>query len=68
MGFVGGVRVRSVPLRFKVRVLCYSPTTYLVGVHVLRTDQSPLKVVTFEGREAAAKWLGVPIEILMPQE
>jgi hypothetical protein len=32
------------------------------------TDQSPLKVEMFEECEAAAKWLGVPIEILLPQE
>jgi hypothetical protein len=31
------------------------------------TDQSPLEVEMFEEREAAAKWLGVPIESLIPQ-
>ncbi len=29
------------------------------------TDQSPLDVEMFEEREAAAKWLGVPVELLM---
>jgi hypothetical protein len=28
------------------------------------TDQSPLNVEMFEEREAAAKWLGVPVESL----
>jgi len=31
------------------------------------TDQSPLKVEMFEEREAAAKWLSVPIELLIAQ-
>jgi len=29
------------------------------------TGQSPLKIEMFEEREAAAKWLGVPAELLM---
>jgi len=28
------------------------------------SDQSPLQIETFEEREAAAKWLGVPVESL----
>ena len=36
----------------------------LVRTHVLMIDQSPLKVEMFEEREAAAKWLGVPVESL----
>jgi hypothetical protein len=39
-----------------------------VKLHALMTDHSPLKVAMFKERDAAAKWLGVPIEILMPQE
>jgi len=31
------------------------------------TDQSPLKAEMFEECEAAAKWLGVPIELLITQ-
>jgi len=31
------------------------------------TDQSPLKVEMFEQREAAAKWLCVPVESLLPK-
>jgi hypothetical protein len=30
----------------------------------LMTDQSPLNVEMFEEREAAAEWLGVPVELL----
>jgi hypothetical protein len=35
-----------------------------IKVHVLVTDQSPLKVAMFEDRAAAAEWLEVPPELL----
>jgi len=38
---------------------------HLVKIHALLTDYSPLNVEMFEEREAAAKWLGVPVESLM---
>ncbi len=38
---------------------------HLVKIHALMTDHSSLNVEMFEEREAAAKWLGVPIESLM---
>ena len=38
---------------------------HIVRIHALMTDQSPLNVEMFEEREAAAKWLGVPVESLM---
>ena len=38
---------------------------HIVRIHALMTDQSPLSVEMFEEREAAAKWLGVPVESLM---
>jgi hypothetical protein len=38
----------------------------IVRIHALMTDHSPLKVKMFEERKAAAKWLGVPVESLMP--
>ncbi len=38
---------------------------HLVKIHALMTDHSSLNVKMFEEREAAAKWLGVPIESLM---
>ena len=37
---------------------------HLVKIHALLTDFSPLDVKMFEEREAAAKWLGVPVESL----
>jgi len=40
---------------------------HLVRIHALLTDHSPLEVEMFEEREAAAKWLGVPVESLMAQ-
>jgi hypothetical protein len=36
-------------------------------LHALLTDQTPLQVSIFTDREAAAKWLGIPIELLMPK-
>jgi hypothetical protein len=38
---------------------------HLVKIHALMTDHSSLNVEMFEEREAAAKWLGVPVELLM---
>jgi hypothetical protein len=38
---------------------------HIVKIHALMTDQSPLNVEMFGEREAAAKWLGVPVESLM---
>ena len=38
---------------------------HIVRIHALMTDQSPLNVEMFGEREAAAKWLGVPVESLM---
>ena len=40
---------------------------HIVRIHALMTDHSPLNVEMFEEREAAAKWLGVPVESLMAQ-
>ena len=40
---------------------------HLVKIHAIMTDHSSLEVEMFEEREAAAKWLGVPIESLMAQ-
>jgi hypothetical protein len=37
---------------------------HLVRIHALITDHSSLNVEMFEEREAAAEWLGVPIELL----
>jgi len=43
-----------------------SEAAHLVRTHALMADHSPLKVKMFEERKAAAKWLGVPVESLMP--
>ena len=40
---------------------------HLVKIHALLTDYSPLNVEMFEELEAAAKWLGVSVESLMPK-
>ena len=36
-------------------------------MHAMLTDYSPLDVALFTEREAAAKWLEVPVEVLMTQ-
>jgi hypothetical protein len=37
-----------------------------IKLHALLTDRSPLQVSIFTELKGAAKWLGVPIEILTP--
>ena len=45
-----------------------SPTTaHYAKLHAMLTDYSPLHVALFAEREAAAKWLSVPVEVLMAQ-
>lgn len=39
-----------------------------IKLHAMLTDYSPLKVAIFKEHAAAAKWLGVPAELLMSQE
>ena len=41
---------------------------HYIKLHEILTDHSPLKVDMFEKHEAAAKWLGVPVELLMPKK
>ena len=45
-----------------------SDAEHYAKLHALLTDHSPLQVSIFSDREAAAKWLGVPSELLMAQE
>jgi len=45
-----------------------SDAEHYAKLHALLTDHSPLQVSIFTELEAAAKWLGVPIELLMAQE
>ena len=42
-----------------------SNAEHYAKLHALLTDHSPLQVSIFSDREAAAKWLGVPSELLM---
>jgi hypothetical protein len=45
-----------------------SPSTaHYAKLHAMLTDYSPLDVALFTEREAAAKWLSVPVEVLMGQ-
>jgi hypothetical protein len=51
----------------KVKSAFYAPSSgagHYAKLHKLLTDYSPLQVSVFTDREAAAKWLGVPIELL----
>jgi hypothetical protein len=42
---------------------------HYIKLHAIMTDHSPLKVAMFKERKAAAKWLGVSVELLMwPKE
>jgi hypothetical protein len=50
-----------------VKSAFYAPSwsaAHYAKLHKLLTDFSPLQVSVFIDREAAAKWLGVPIELL----
>jgi hypothetical protein len=42
-------------------------TAHYAKLHAMLTDYSPLDVALFTEREAAAKWLCVPVEVLMAQ-
>lgn len=39
-------------------------TTHYAKLHAMITDHSPLHVALFTDRQAAAEWLGVPLEAL----
>jgi len=41
---------------------------HYIKLHAIMTDHSPLMVAMFKEFEAAAKWLGVPVELLMAQK
>ena len=43
-------------------------TAHYAKLHAMLTDYSPLDVALFTDRDAAAKWLGVPVEALTVQE
>jgi hypothetical protein len=43
-----------------------STMIHYARLHALLTQGSPINVRTFQDREEAAKWLGVPVEALIP--
>ena len=61
-----GRRLSAVPKpAVKSAFFVTSPATaHYARLHALLTDYSPLEVSLFTERAAAAKWLGVPIEVL----
>ena len=61
LSYVGRKRIKS------AFYVTHPEAVHLVKIHALLTDHSPLEVEMFEKREAAAKWLGVPVEWLMVQ-
>lgn len=58
LSYAGRSPVKSVILVRNIALAHYSK------MHALLTRGSPLKVKIFEEREAAAKWLGVPVDSL----
>ena len=44
-----------------------SESTHYAKLHAMLTDYSTLDVALFKERKAAAKWLCVPVEVLMAQ-
>ena len=49
----------------KSAILVSGPTrVHYSKMHAMLTQGSPIKVRIFEQREAAAKWLGVPVKLL----
>jgi len=61
LSYAGRERIKS------AFYVTHPEAAHLVKIHALLTDHSPLEVEMFEEREAAAKWLGVPVESLMLQ-
>ena len=59
LSYVGRTRIKS------AFYVTHPEAVHLVKIHALMTDHSPLTVEMFEEREAAAKWLGVPVASLM---
>ena len=53
------------PARSEIRLLCGDPGQHtLCKLHAMLTDYSPLHMALFTDRAAAARWLGVPLEML----
>jgi hypothetical protein len=47
--------------------VCTPAAAHYVKLHTVLTDHSALNVALFEEREAAAKWLDVPVEVLIAE-
>lgn len=47
--------------------VCTPAAAHYAKLHAVLTDHSALNVALFEEREAAAKWLGVPVEVLIAE-
>jgi hypothetical protein len=59
---------RAAKLRLKSAFYVTSPATaHLAKLYAMLTAYSTLDVALFTERESAAKWLGVPVEVLMAQ-
>ena len=61
LSYVGRERIKS------AFYVTNREAAHLIKIHALLTDLSPLEVEMFETREAAAKWLCVPIGSLLPK-
>ena len=61
LSYVGRERIKS------AFYVTNREAAHLIKIHALLTDLSPLEVEMFETREAAAKWLGVPVGSLLPK-
>jgi len=61
LSYVGREQIKS------AFYITHPEAAHLVKIHALVTDLSPLKVEMFEEHEAAAKWLRVPVESLLPK-
>jgi hypothetical protein len=61
LSYIGRERIKS------AFYVTHAEAAHLVKIHALVTDLSPLDVEIFEEREAAARWLCVPVESLLPE-
>jgi hypothetical protein len=61
LSYVGREQIKS------AFYVTHPEAAHLVKIHALVTDLSPLEVEIFKEREAAAKWLCVPVGLLLPK-
>jgi hypothetical protein len=59
--FYAGPKVKS------AFYVCTPAVAHYAKLHAILTDHSALNVALFQEREAAAKWLGVPVEVLIAE-